>query len=107
MRCAVLLLRTLEAVEGELCLLQELEMMLCTLLCMLEAVEGRFCSLEVLRMLKVMRFRNFHCGGFFVAAHQRRWRQNPSSAQSPLHLWGIISIGATAPSHSTCSMLAH
>ena len=36
-----------EAVEGELCLLEELEVTLCMLLCILEAVEGRRCSLDV------------------------------------------------------------
>ena len=36
-----MLLSTLEAVEGELCLLEVLEMMHCMRLCMLEAVEGR------------------------------------------------------------------
>jgi hypothetical protein len=34
---------TLEAVEGELCLLEVPEVMRCVLLCMLEAVEGGMC----------------------------------------------------------------
>ena len=44
----------LRAVEGELCLLDELdelEMMLCILLCMQEDVERRLCSLEVMRCM--------------------------------------------------------
>ena len=103
----MLLLRTLEAAEGELCLLEELEVMLCTLLCMLEAVEGRFCSLETLKVVEVIRFRNFQWQLFRCSRHHRRWMAESVRAQSLLHLWGIISIGATAPSHSTCSMLAH
>ena len=82
-------------------------MMLYMLLCMLEGVEGRFCSLEVLEMLEVMRFRNFHCCGFFVSDAIKGDGGRILRTQILLHLWGIISIGATAPSHSTCSMLAH
>ena len=50
------LLCMMEAVEGELCLLEVLEVlqvlevlevMRCVLLCILEAVEGGFCLLEV------------------------------------------------------------
>ena len=37
------LLCMLEAVEGEICLLDVLEVMRCVLLCMLEAVEGMRC----------------------------------------------------------------
>ena len=55
---------TLEAVEGELCLLEvlealeALEVMRCVLLCISEAVEGGLCSMEVPglpEVLEVMR----------------------------------------------------
>jgi len=42
-----------EAVEGGLCLLEELEVMLCMLFCMLEAVEDRLCSMEVMRCMRL------------------------------------------------------
>ncbi len=53
MRCV--LRCTVEAAEGELCLMEMLEVpevpevMRCALLCMLEAVRGGLCLLEVLR----------------------------------------------------------
>ena len=53
MRCVPLWM--LEAVKGELYLLEVLEVIRCALLCMLEAVEGGFCLLEVLEMLAMMR----------------------------------------------------
>ena len=37
----------LDAVEGELCLLGVMEVMRCVLLCTLEAVDGGICLLEV------------------------------------------------------------
>ncbi len=42
----------LEAVEGELCLLEELEVMRRMLLCILEAVEGGLCLLEVPEVIR-------------------------------------------------------
>ena len=50
-RCV--LLRTLEAVEGRLCLLEVLEVIR-RVLCMLEAVEGEICLLEVLKVLELL-----------------------------------------------------
>ena len=44
-------LEMLEAVEGELSLLEMLEAMRCALLCMLEAVDGGLCLSEVLEVL--------------------------------------------------------
>jgi len=51
------LLCVIEAVEGELCLLDVLEVKeatRCMLLCMLEAVEGGLCLLETLEVLEVL-----------------------------------------------------
>jgi hypothetical protein len=42
----------LEVVEGELCLLEVLEVMHGVLLCKLEAVEAEFCLLKVLEVLR-------------------------------------------------------
>ena len=67
-RCVLLCM--LEAVEGELCLLEELDVMRCMLLCMpevpevmrcvlrctLEAREGGLYSLEVLEVLGVLEY---------------------------------------------------
>ena len=44
----------LEAVEGELCLLEVLEVMRCVLLCILEAVEGGLYLLEVVDVTEVV-----------------------------------------------------
>ena len=52
-----MLLRILEAVQGELYLLKMPEVMRCMLLCILEAVKGEPSFGE---------FRNFHCGKFLV-----------------------------------------
>ncbi len=78
------LLCMLEAVYGELCLLEELEEMFC----MLEAVEGRLCSLDLLEVMRCMLrrmldavgrvgsisgFQNFHCGSFLVTVRNHRF----------------------------------
>ena len=48
------LLCTLEAVEGVLCLREVLEVIRCVLLCMLETVEDGLCLLEMLAALEVL-----------------------------------------------------
>ncbi len=53
MRCVLLCM--LEAVDGELYLLEVLEMICRALLCMLEVVEDELCLLEALEVSEVMR----------------------------------------------------
>ena len=60
----------LEAVEGALCLLEVLEVlempevMRCVLLCILEAVEGGLCSLEVPEVMRGYTLYAGGCGGW-------------------------------------------
>ena len=53
----------LEAVEGELCLLELPEARRCVRLCMLEAMEDELCLLEVTKVMRCVALYAGGCGG--------------------------------------------